>query len=124
MDVVLIAAVTQDGFIARHEHETVTWSKDLHIFQEQTAGFPVIMGSNTFKCMEKPLTGRNVIVAHRNDKPKDILKDLNISVDLKTFEKRMDEQKKKARLAWKGSGDTRTDKFCLLYTSPSPRDRG
>ena len=77
MDVVLIAAVTQDGFIARHEHETVTWSKDLHIFKEQTAGFPVIMGSNTFKCIQKPLTGRNIIVVHRNDKPKDILKDLN-----------------------------------------------
>jgi dihydrofolate reductase len=77
MDVVLIAAVTQDGFIARHEHETVTWSKDLHIFQEQTTGFPVIMGSNTFKCMQIPLTGRNVIIAHRNDKPKDILKDLS-----------------------------------------------
>ena len=27
--------------------------------------------------MQKPLTGRNVIVAHRNDKPKDILKDLS-----------------------------------------------
>ena len=77
MDVVLIAAVTQDGFIARHEHETVTWSKDLHIFQEQTIGFPVIMGSNTFKCMQTPLAGRNVIIAHRNDKPKDILKDLS-----------------------------------------------
>ena len=77
MDVVLIAAVTQDGFIARHEHETVTWSKDLHIFQEQTTRFPVIKRSNTFKCMQTPLAGRNVIIAHRNDKPKDILKDLS-----------------------------------------------
>ena len=45
------------------------------------------------------------------DLTQDILKDLKISVDLKTFEKKMDEQKKKARLAWKGSGDAKTDKL-------------
>jgi len=45
------------------------------------------------------------------DLTQDILKDLNISVDLKTFEKKMDEQKNKARLAWKGSGDAKTDKL-------------
>ena len=45
------------------------------------------------------------------DLTQDILKDLNISVDLKAFEKKMDEQKKKARLAWKGSGDVKTDRL-------------
>lgn len=77
MDVILIAAVTQDGFIARHKSETVTWSKDLHLFKEQTMGFPVIMGSNTFNCIQKALTGRDIIVVHRNDNPGEILKNLN-----------------------------------------------
>ena len=45
------------------------------------------------------------------DLTQDILKDLNISVDLKAFKKKMDEQKKKARLAWKGSGDVKTDRL-------------
>ncbi len=45
------------------------------------------------------------------DLTQDILKDLNISVDLKTFEKQMEEQKKKARSAWKGTGDVKTDKL-------------
>ncbi len=77
MDVILIAAVTQDGFIARHKNETVTWSKDLHLFKKQTMGFPVIMGSNTFNCLQKSLEGRDIIVVHREDNPKDILKNLN-----------------------------------------------
>ena len=35
MDVILIAAVTQDGFIARHPKETITWSQDLNLFKKQ-----------------------------------------------------------------------------------------
>ena len=41
--VVLIAAVTVDGLIARHSLEVTSWSKDLHVFKEQTMGYPVIM---------------------------------------------------------------------------------
>lgn len=77
MDVILIAAVTQDGYIARHSHERVTWSKDLHLFKEQTSGWPVIMGSNTFNCLQKELEGRDIIVVHRNDDPDQILAKLN-----------------------------------------------
>jgi len=55
VDVILIAAVTQDGYIARHSHESVTWSKDLYLFKEQTMGWPLIMGSNSFKCLQKEL---------------------------------------------------------------------
>ncbi len=77
MDVILIAAVTQDGFIARHSNETVTWSQDLHLFKKQTLGWPVIMGSNTFDCLQKELEGRDIIVVHRNDEPQNILSDLN-----------------------------------------------
>ena len=58
MDVILIAAITMDGYIARHHHEIINWSEDQHLFKEQTLGFPVIMGSNTFDCLQKELVGR------------------------------------------------------------------
>lgn len=79
MDIILIAAITADGFIARHEHEPITWSKDLHVFKEQTMGYPVIMGSNTAALIDKELTGREIIVVHREDSPENILK--NIKTD-------------------------------------------
>ena len=76
MDVILIAAVTQDGFIARHAHETVNWSKDLYLFKKQTMGWPLIVGSNTFKCLQKELKGRDIIVVHREDNPQKIIENL------------------------------------------------
>jgi len=76
MDIILIAAVTADGFIARHSHETVDWSEDLHIFKEQTFGYPVIMGSNTFESLQKELEGREIIVVHRNDNPEKIISEI------------------------------------------------
>jgi len=72
-EVVLIAAVTVDGFIARHSLEIISWSKDLQVFKKQTMGFPVIMGSNTDKTISNFLTGRRKIVVGRKDKPKNIL---------------------------------------------------
>ena len=77
MDIILIAAVTADGFIARHSHETIDWSQDLHLFKEQTMGYPVIMGSNTYECMQNELIGRNIIIVHRKDNPKTVLGRLN-----------------------------------------------
>jgi len=73
VDIILIAAVTQDGFIARHPHETIRWSKDLSLFKEQTTGWPVIMGSNTFNCINRELKDRKIIVMHREDRPKGVL---------------------------------------------------
>ena len=72
-DVILIAAVTIDGLIARHHREVTTWSKDLTLFKEQTLGFPVIMGSNTYDTLWTELDGRQTIVVHRNDDPASIL---------------------------------------------------
>ena len=72
-DVILIAAVTVDGFIARHNLEVTNWSKDLPLFKKQTMGFPIIMGSNTFKTLTGHLDGRDTIVVHRRDNPQDIL---------------------------------------------------
>jgi Dihydrofolate reductase len=48
-EVILIAATTIDGFIARHSLEVTSWSEDLQLFKEQTMGHPILMGSNTFK---------------------------------------------------------------------------
>ena len=67
MNVILIAAITADGYIARHSNDTVDWSLDLHLFKEQTMGYPVIMGSKTKKTLTLDLKGRNEIVVNRND---------------------------------------------------------
>ena len=73
MDVILIAAVTQDGFIARHENEATSWTKDLWLFKQQTLGYPVIMGSNTWATLKTELKNREVIIIHRNDVAKEVL---------------------------------------------------
>ena len=77
MDIILIAAITIDGFIARQSDEVITWSKDLKLFKKQTMGYPVIMGSNTAKTLTVELDGREKIVVHRNDSPKNILEKLD-----------------------------------------------
>jgi len=76
MDIILIAAVTLDGFIARHCYEKVEWSQDLSLFKKQTMGHPVILGFNTFNSMQTELEGRELIVAQRNDDPGTILENL------------------------------------------------
>ena len=77
MDVILIAAVTQDGFIARHEREVTSWTKDLWLFKKQTMGYPVIMGSNTWSCIKNELKNREVIVINRNDVAKEVLRKIS-----------------------------------------------
>jgi dihydrofolate reductase len=77
MDIILIAAITIDGYIARRSDEVISWSKDLKLFKKQTMGYPVIMGSNTEKTLAVELEGREKIIVHRNDKPEEILGKLN-----------------------------------------------
>ena len=72
--VILTAAVTIDGYIARHNLEKVEWSKDLSLFKKQTMGSPVIMGSNTLKTISSELDGRDIILVGRNDEPEATLK--------------------------------------------------
>ena len=76
-EIILIAAVTVDGFIARHSNEITKWTKDLHLFKKQTMGHSVIMGSNTFKTLSKELIGREVVVTSRNDDPKETIKGIS-----------------------------------------------
>ena len=73
MDVILIAAITADGYIARHSNEVVDWSLDLHLFRKQTMGYPVIMGSQTEKTLATDLDGRETIIIHRNNNPENVL---------------------------------------------------
>jgi dihydrofolate reductase len=68
-EIILIAAVTIDGFIARHNKEVVSWSLDLPLFKKQTIGHSIIMGSNTRKVISKELSGRKNIVVTRKDDP-------------------------------------------------------
>jgi len=75
-EVILIAAVTVDGFIARHSNEITSWTKDLPLFKKQTMGHPVIMGSNTYKSLSNELSGRDVIVINRNHNPKNIISNI------------------------------------------------
>ena len=75
-EVILIAAVTVDGFIARHSNEITSWTKDLSLFKKQTMGHPVIMGSNTYKTLSNELSGRDVIVINRNHNPKNVIRNI------------------------------------------------
>ena len=76
-EIILIAAVTVDGFIARHSNEITKWTKDLPLFKKQTMGHPVIMGSNTYKTLINELEGREVFVIHREDDAKNILENIS-----------------------------------------------
>jgi len=73
VDIILIAAITADGYIARHTNEVVDWSQDLRLFRKQTMGYPVIMGSKTKKTLAMDLDGRETIVIHRHSDPEKIL---------------------------------------------------
>ena len=74
--VILIAAVTIDGYVARHNLEKIDWSRDLGLFKEQTMGWPIIMGSNTLKTLPGELGGREVLVVGRKDDPEEILREV------------------------------------------------
>ena len=77
MDIIGIAAVTLDGFIARHSLEQVAWTKDISLFKNQTRGHTVVMGFNTKKTLKNDLKGRQTITVKRKDRPGEILKKIN-----------------------------------------------
>ena len=74
LEVIGIAAVTVNGYIARHSREKILWSKDLPLFKKQTKNCVVIMGSNTHKTLSDGLPGREIIIVNRTDNPADILR--------------------------------------------------
>ena len=77
MDIIGIAAVSLDGFIARHSLERVSWTKDLSLFKHQTMGHTVVMGFNTKTTLKNDLEGRQTITVKRKDRPGEILKKIN-----------------------------------------------
>lgn len=68
MKVILIAALTVDGYIARSHDEQINWTskEDKKSFAELTkqAGV-VVMGSSTYRTIGKPLPGRRNIIYSR-----------------------------------------------------------
>ena len=76
MDVILTAAVTANGMIARDSSETVEWSADLPLFRKQTMGQTVVMGSATEKTLATELDGRSIVVMHRDMKPEMVLSEV------------------------------------------------
>jgi dihydrofolate reductase len=66
MDIVLVAAIAENGVIGRDN--TLPWrlKSDMAHFRALTMGKPVIMGRKTFRSIGKALTGRTNIVVSRD----------------------------------------------------------
>jgi dihydrofolate reductase len=66
MDIVVLAAVAENGVIGRGN--TLPWrlKSDMLHFREFTMGKPVVMGRKTYLSIGKPLKGRTTIVVSRD----------------------------------------------------------
>ena len=73
MKVILIAAITLDGFIARSPEDEMEWSLDQHLFKKQTTKHTVFVGSTTAKLLSTLLPNRNLVVINRNSNPKKLI---------------------------------------------------
>jgi len=65
-DIVVVAAVAQNGVIGRGNGLPWRLKSDLQRFRALTWGKPVIMGRKTYLSIGKPLKGRTVIVVSRD----------------------------------------------------------
>jgi dihydrofolate reductase len=68
MEIVMIAAVADNGVIGANN--TIPWrlKSDLQRFKAMTVGKPVVMGRKTFLSLKRPLRGRTNIVVTRDPK--------------------------------------------------------
>lgn len=66
MQIVLVAAIAENGVIGRDNRLPWRLSSDLKHFRALTMGKPVLMGRNTYLSIGKPLPGRTNVVASRN----------------------------------------------------------
>ena len=73
MKVILIAAITLDGFIARSPEDEMEWSLDQHLFKKQTTKHTVFVGSTTAKLLNTLLPNRNLVVINRRSNPKKLI---------------------------------------------------
>ncbi len=66
IDLVLVAAVAENGVIGRHNGLPWRLKSDMQHFRSVTMGNPVVMGRKTFQSLFKPLRGRTMIVVTRD----------------------------------------------------------
>jgi dihydrofolate reductase len=66
IDIVLIAAVAENGVIGRDNRLPWRLKSDMQHFRNVTMGKPVVMGRRTFQSLARPLDGRTTIVVTRD----------------------------------------------------------
>ena len=66
MNIVLIAAVAENGVIGRSNALPWRLKSDMQHFRALTMGKPVIMGRKTYLSIGKPLAGRTTVVVSRD----------------------------------------------------------
>ncbi len=69
MKITMIAAVSLDGKIARHDHEMTDWTskEDKRVlYRELDRSDAVVVGRKTFEVARKPLSRRNCVVMTRS----------------------------------------------------------
>jgi dihydrofolate reductase len=66
MDVILVAAIAENGVIGRDNALPWRLKSDMVHFRTLTMGKPVIMGRKTYLSIGKPLKGRTTIVVSRD----------------------------------------------------------
>jgi len=67
MDIIIIAAVAENGVIGRGNALPWRLKSDMAHFRTVTMGKPVALGRKTFQSIGKPLTGRTTIVISRDE---------------------------------------------------------
>ena len=67
MEIVLIAAVAENGVIGQGGDMPWRLKSDLQRFRARTMGKPVLMGRKTFASLGRPLKGRTNIVVSRDE---------------------------------------------------------
>jgi dihydrofolate reductase len=66
MNIILVAAVSENGVIGRDNRLPWRLKSDVEHFRAVTVGKPVIMGRKTYESIGKPLKGRTTIVVSRD----------------------------------------------------------
>jgi dihydrofolate reductase len=66
MDIVILAAVAENGVIGRGNGLPWRLKSDMAHFRELTMGKPVVIGRKTYLSIGKPLAGRTTIVVSRD----------------------------------------------------------
>jgi dihydrofolate reductase len=66
MDILLLAAVAENGVIGRGNALPWRLKSDMQHFRALTMGKPVVLGRKTYLSIGKPLTGRTTIVVSRD----------------------------------------------------------